>query len=79
MEKPKLNYKEKIKTQRELEKIESEINIEKQKFTCIVHRGTIRGAIYLCPTCETLYCNRCAQALKDKNEKCWSCNHEIKL
>jgi len=65
------------KSKNKFEEIESEIEIEKQKFICIVHKGTIKGAIYLCPTCETLYCNRCAQALKDKNEKCWSCNQEI--
>jgi len=79
IEKPKLNYKDTLKTQKEEKKIESEIDIEKQKFICIVHRGVIRGAIYLCPTCETLYCNTCARVLNEKNEKCWSCNQEIKL
>ncbi len=63
----------------ELKKTEAEVGVEKKELTCIVHRGPIMGATYACPTCQTLYCQKCAAILKEKGEKCWSCNQEIKL
>ena len=65
---------------KELDKIESELDIEEQEFTCIVHKGTIKGAnIYLCPNCKTFYCVKCATALKERGEKCWLCYHEFEF
>jgi len=65
---------------RELEKVESEIDVEKPKFICIVHKGPVSGSdIYLCPKCETIYCGRCANVLKEKGEKCWVCDKEFNL
>jgi len=63
----------------ELAETESEVGVDAQKFICIVHKGPITGANYLCPHCKTFYCVKCAQALKEKGEKCWSCDHEIEL
>lgn len=64
----------------ELEKIEAEMKIEKKKYFCIVHKGPIKeDNIYLCPNCDTFYCVRCARALKEKGEKCWSCDSEITI
>jgi len=76
------NEVEKRLTPEELEeqrKTEAEMGIEKKEFICIVHKGTIDGPIYLCPYCHTLYCQKCASALKEKSEKCWSCDTEINL
>ena len=53
----------------EIEQTESELDIEKSEFICIVHKGTIDGAVYICPNCKTFYCVRCANALKEKGEK----------
>ena len=67
-------------TQAELEEIkktESEMDIEKQKVTCIVHKGPIEGNLYLCPHCKTFYCAKCAKTLKEKGEECWSCGKEL--
>ena len=79
----KLKKKEKIprisaKEKNELEKLESEIKVEDQKFICIVHKGQIVGTVYICPNCKTCYCLTCAYSLKAKGEKCWTCNTEIK-
>ena len=63
----------------ELEQTESELGIEKSEFICIVHKGTIDGAVYICPNCKTFYCVRCANALKEKGEKCWSCESEVNV
>ena len=61
-----------------LEKAESEIKVEDQKFTCVVHKGQIVGTVYICPNCKTSYCLTCAYSLKANGEKCWTCNAEIK-
>jgi len=63
----------------ELAKTESEVGVEKNQFTCIVHRGDIHGNIYLCQQCQTFYCDRCAKVLKLKGDKCWSCGNEIAI
>ncbi len=64
---------------REVEKTESEMGVDKQQFICIVHKGPIIGANYLCPHCQTFYCVKCAKTLKEKGEKCWSCDKDIEL
>jgi len=65
------------KEKKELEKTESEVDVEEKEIMCIVHKGTIDGTVYICPNCKTYYCLKCANALKEKNEKCWSCDNEI--
>jgi len=61
----------------ELRKTEAEMDVQEQKFTCIVHKGPIKGNLYLCPHCKTLYCEKCAKALEEKDEKCWACEKEF--
>ncbi len=58
---------------------ESEIEIKKQEYLCVVHKGVIKGTIYVCPNCQTVYCQKCAKFLQEKGEKCWSCESEINL
>ncbi len=62
-----------------LEKTESELVIKKREFICVVHKGPILGPNYLCPHCQTFYCVRCANALKEREENCWSCDKKIEL
>ncbi|MFX1587328.1 MAG: hypothetical protein ACFFC1_04160 [Promethearchaeota archaeon] len=62
---------------KEIEKIESELKVEDQKFICVVHKGQIVGTVYICPNCKTCYCLTCAYSLKANGEKCWVCNNEI--
>lgn len=64
---------------KELKQTESEVNIQKEQFTCIVHRGAIVGTVYICPHCQTIYCQKCARVLKENGEKCWSCENDIEL
>jgi parallel beta-helix repeat protein len=63
----------------ELRKTEAEVSVKKEHHVCVVHKGKIVGAIYLCPECETYYCMKCAIVLKEKGENCWVCNNEIEL
>lgn len=61
----------------QLTKAEEEMQVEKKQHVCIVHKGPIKGAIYLCPKCETFYCMTCARTLRIKGEKCWACEADI--
>ncbi|MFX1326613.1 MAG: nitrous oxide reductase family maturation protein NosD [Promethearchaeota archaeon] len=63
----------------ELRRTEAEVSVEKERHTCVVHRGKIVGAMYLCPHCETYYCMKCATVLKKKGETCWACHNKIEL
>ena len=64
---------------KEFQEFEAETSVEKGQHFCVVHRGKIVGPIYLCPTCETYYCMKCATVLKSRSETCWVCNNEIKF
>ncbi|MBN1803324.1 MAG: right-handed parallel beta-helix repeat-containing protein [Candidatus Lokiarchaeota archaeon] len=66
-----------VKIKGEIDNIESEVGVEKQKFICIVHKGPIIGPSYICPNCDALYCLNCANALKEKSEKCWTCGSNL--
>jgi parallel beta-helix repeat protein len=63
----------------ELKKTESEVDVKELDIKCVVHKGTIDGAVYICPQCKTFYCTRCANTLKEKGEKCWSCESDIQV
>lgn len=70
---------EKIHEALEIRRTKEEVQVEKEKHICIVHKGKIVGTVYICPNCETYYCMKCATALKKKNENCWVCNSKIKI
>ena len=61
----------------ELKKTESEVDLEEKDAVCVVHKGAIVGTVYICPQCKTYYCLKCANALVEKEEKCWTCEREI--
>lgn len=75
IKKEKLDLTEEDK--REIEKTESEMDLEEKDAICVVHKGTIVGTVYICPTCKSYYCLKCANALIEKGEKCWTCEREI--
>ncbi len=61
----------------DIDTTEEEVTTIKDQKICIVHKGPISGAIFLCPKCDTFYCMTCAQHLKKNGEKCWSCGAVI--
>ena len=67
------------KLKKEIRKTEAEVSVAKESHVCLVHRGKITGAVYICPECETYYCMKCANVLKDKGETCWGCHTQIDL
>ncbi|MBN1802231.1 MAG: right-handed parallel beta-helix repeat-containing protein [Candidatus Lokiarchaeota archaeon] len=55
---------------------ESGMDVEKQKYICIVHKGPVKGEnVYICPHCQAFYCKDCVNALREQGEKCWSCQN----
>lgn len=62
---------------KELEKTESELELEEKEAICVVHKGPIVGTAYICPQCKTFYCLKCITALQEKGEKCWNCGTEL--
>nr|MDO8114461.1 hypothetical protein [Candidatus Sigynarchaeota archaeon] len=60
-------------------KVEKELAVQKVKQFCIVCNVALKGTAYICPTCDTKYCIRCAKALSERKERCWTCRKPIKV
>ena len=56
---------------------EGEVTVYKGSQTCLVCKGRAEGNIYICPTCNSIYCKGCTQAVIDLENQCWSCNSPI--
>ena len=57
---------------------EEEVSISKEKKICLVCKGKVSGYnIFICPTCDALYCKNCALALETLENACWVCNAPI--
>ncbi|MFX0099264.1 MAG: hypothetical protein ACFFCS_06745 [Candidatus Hodarchaeota archaeon] len=52
---------------------DEEISVSKEKHICLVCKGSISGANYMCPSCGTHYCKRCSDVLAEMENACWSC------
>jgi len=54
---------------------EEEISISKEKKICLVCKRKLSGFnLFLCPDCETFYCDNCAKKLSEIENECWVCN-----
>ncbi|MBD3188238.1 hypothetical protein GF325_15490 [Candidatus Bathyarchaeota archaeon] len=63
----------------ELRKTENEVVKFEERKICVVHKGPIAGANYLCPSCGTFYCLRCARSLEKNGENCWMCGAKLDI
>ncbi len=43
------------------------------KRMCIVHRGIIKGQVFMCTKCNAFYCVPCKEAIAGAENKCWNC------
>ena len=59
------------------EKTESEVDVFKKKEFCIVCNTSLKATTFICPYCETKYCIRCAIALSEQKEGCWTCHNPL--
>jgi len=54
---------------------EEKITIHKEKKSCLVCKGEVeRFNVYICPKCDTIYCENCARTLTNLENACWVCN-----
>ncbi|MFX1337541.1 MAG: B-box zinc finger protein, partial [Promethearchaeota archaeon] len=54
---------------------EEEVSISKEKKICLVCKNKVaRFNIYICPECDTLYCENCARTLSNLENLCWVCD-----
>ena len=56
---------------------EKEITFYRERKICLICKGKVGRFLYMCPDCEALYCNSCAQALTKLENTCWVCNSPI--
>ncbi len=53
---------------------EEEVSISKEKKICLVCKGKISRFTYVCPDCESFYCEKCYRAVVNLENACWACN-----
>ena len=57
---------------------EEEISYFREQELCLVCRGKVlEPNKFICPHCDSLYCNNCAIALSNAENVCWVCNNPI--
>ena len=52
---------------------EERITFYKEQKICLVCKGKALRYIYVCPKCDTLYCEHCANTLENLENSCWYC------
>ncbi|MFX1328844.1 MAG: tetratricopeptide repeat protein [Promethearchaeota archaeon] len=58
--------------------VEEKVTVHKEKKSCLVCKGEVeRFNIYICPKCNSIYCNNCARTLSNLENACWVCNAPI--
>ncbi|MHA2391926.1 MAG: hypothetical protein ACXAEX_08140 [Promethearchaeota archaeon] len=53
--------------------------IKIDKNFCLLHKGTIQGDTYICPSCKTKYCMQCAKRAEQEVGLCVKCKSLITL
>ena len=53
---------------------EKEVAVSKERKICLVCKGTGLRFTYICPECNTIYCQKCARTLSEMENACWVCN-----
>jgi len=53
---------------------EEEIVFHKENKLCLVCKNKVEGFTYICPECDALYCQKCAQVLANLENTCWACD-----
>lgn len=59
---------------------EEEVTVAKEKKICLICKNKVsRFDLYICPECDTLYCENCAKTLSDLENICWVCETPFDL
>jgi len=49
------------------------IDFYTNKRVCIVHKGEIKGKMFICSKCNAYYCLPCKEAIEQIDKCCWNC------
>ena len=49
------------------------IDFYTNKRVCIVHKGVIKGKMFICSKCNAYYCLPCKEAIEQIDKCCWNC------
>ena len=53
---------------------EEEVSVSQEKKICLTCKGKLKRIIYMCPECNTFYCQKCILILSDLENTCWVCD-----
>ena len=56
---------------------EEEVTFHKEQKICLVCKGKVSRILFVCPSCDALYCPKCSTALSDMDNYCWVCEAAI--
>jgi hypothetical protein len=56
---------------------EEEVSISKERKICLVCKGKVLSFSFICPECDTFYCENCARAIMDLENVCWACDQPL--
>jgi hypothetical protein len=54
------------------------VDFYQTKHECIVHKGEIKGRVFMCLNCNAFYCIRCKNAIVKAENQCWNCKAVLK-
>ena len=53
---------------------EEEVTVAKENRICLVCKNRLERKMYICPKCNTFYCNKCSDTLSNLENACWVCD-----
>ena len=73
VDQPESTFSEFLSHFKRKEITEEEVIISKEKRICLVCKGKLERAMYICPDCNSFYCKKCSEALSNLENACWVC------
>jgi len=56
---------------------EEQVMFYKEQKVCLVCKAKAMGFVYVCFSCNALYCEKCARSISNSENACWVCNQPI--
>ncbi|TFG23750.1 MAG: hypothetical protein EU529_06445 [Promethearchaeota archaeon] len=61
-----------------IDALEEDVSVFRDKKVCLVCKGEPSGFnVFICPECDSIYCDKCARALSDLENLCWVCESPL--
>jgi len=56
---------------------EEQVMFYKEQKVCLICKAKAMGFVYVCSSCNALYCEKCARSISNLENACWVCNQPI--